>query len=167
VLREAGGGPGALRLETVEDPVPGAGEVIVRVRAAALNHRDLFITRGQYDGLDVAPAPGSIAAPSPSCWATTAWARWPRSGPVSKACRPATALSSTPRSIGETIRAPRGRGFASSVFPITEPLRSSSKSPLPTFPAAGASVRPERGRARPRRANRVSRGRDAGPGAAG
>ncbi len=49
VLHEAGG-PEALRLETVGDPVPGAGEVIVRVRAAALNHRDLFITRGQYAG---------------------------------------------------------------------------------------------------------------------
>jgi len=87
VLREAGGGPGALRLETVEDPVPGAGEVIVRVRAAALNHRDLFITRGQYASLDVAPAVGTETAASPSRWATTAWARWPRSGPVSKACR--------------------------------------------------------------------------------
>jgi NADPH:quinone reductase-like Zn-dependent oxidoreductase len=50
VLREAGG-PEALRVEMVDDPVPGAGEVIVRVRAAALNHRDLFITRGQYAGL--------------------------------------------------------------------------------------------------------------------
>ncbi len=50
VLREAGG-PEALRVETVDDPVPGAGEVIVRVRAAALNHRDLFITGGQYAGL--------------------------------------------------------------------------------------------------------------------
>lgn len=65
MLREAGGGPGSLRLETVEDPVPGAGEVIVRVRAAALNHRDLFITRGQYAGLDVAPAAGIDNGPFP------------------------------------------------------------------------------------------------------
>jgi NADPH:quinone reductase-like Zn-dependent oxidoreductase len=50
VLHEAGG-PGALRLETVPDPAPGPGEVVVRLKAAALNHRDLWITRGQYAGL--------------------------------------------------------------------------------------------------------------------
>lgn len=50
VLREAGG-PAALRLETVPDPAPGPGEVVVRLGAAALNHRDLFITKGQYAGL--------------------------------------------------------------------------------------------------------------------
>jgi zinc-binding alcohol dehydrogenase/oxidoreductase len=50
VLHEAGG-PAALRLETVADPTPGPGEVVVRLDAAALNHRDLFITKGQYAGL--------------------------------------------------------------------------------------------------------------------
>jgi NADPH:quinone reductase-like Zn-dependent oxidoreductase len=50
VLHEAGG-PGALRLEAVPDPAPGPGEVVVRLKAAALNHRDLWITRGQYAGL--------------------------------------------------------------------------------------------------------------------
>lgn len=50
VLRAADG-PEALRLEDVPAAVPGPGEVVVRVRAAALNHRDLFICRGQYAGL--------------------------------------------------------------------------------------------------------------------
>ncbi len=50
VLHEAGG-PTALRLETVTDPTPGPGDVVVRLRAAALNHRDLFIAKGQYAGL--------------------------------------------------------------------------------------------------------------------
>jgi len=50
VLHEAGG-PRALRFETVADPTPGPGEVVVRLSAAALNHRDLFITKGQYAGL--------------------------------------------------------------------------------------------------------------------
>jgi zinc-binding alcohol dehydrogenase/oxidoreductase len=50
VLHEAGG-PTALRFETVADPTPGPGEVVVRLDAAALNHRDLFITKGQYAGL--------------------------------------------------------------------------------------------------------------------
>lgn len=50
VLHEPGG-PRALRLEIVPDPAPGPGEVVVRLKAAALNHRDLYITKGQYAGL--------------------------------------------------------------------------------------------------------------------
>ena len=72
VLREAGCGPGALRLGTVEDPVPGPGELIVRVRAAALNRHDLFITRGQYAGLDLAPAAGVDNGHFPIVLGTTA-----------------------------------------------------------------------------------------------
>ncbi len=41
----------SLRLEEVADPVPGAGEVVVQVKAAALNHRDLWIQKGLYAGL--------------------------------------------------------------------------------------------------------------------
>ena len=40
------GGPENLRLETVPDPVPGPGEVLLRVRACALNHLDLWIREG-------------------------------------------------------------------------------------------------------------------------
>lgn len=36
---------------SVADPVAGPGEAIVRVNAAALNHRDVWIQRGQYAGL--------------------------------------------------------------------------------------------------------------------
>jgi zinc-binding alcohol dehydrogenase/oxidoreductase len=50
VLHEAGG-PEALRFETVADPTPGPGDVVVRLKAAALNRRDLWITKGQYAGL--------------------------------------------------------------------------------------------------------------------
>ena len=40
VIRE-GGGPEVLKLEEVPDPKPGAGQVLVRVEAAAVNHFDL------------------------------------------------------------------------------------------------------------------------------
>lgn len=40
------GGPEVLRYEDAPDPVPGAGEVLVRVRACALNHLDLWERRG-------------------------------------------------------------------------------------------------------------------------
>jgi NADPH:quinone reductase-like Zn-dependent oxidoreductase len=40
------GGPEVLRIEEVERPDPGAGEVLVRVAACGLNHLDLWIRRG-------------------------------------------------------------------------------------------------------------------------
>src|SRR5687767_4756352 len=46
VMRETGG-PGVLRLEDMPDPVPGPAEVLVRVRACALNHLDVWTRRGQ------------------------------------------------------------------------------------------------------------------------
>jgi NADPH:quinone reductase-like Zn-dependent oxidoreductase len=40
------GGPEVLQLEEVPDPVAGEGEVIVRLRASALNHLDVWIRKG-------------------------------------------------------------------------------------------------------------------------
>lgn len=58
VLHEVGE-PEALRLEEAADPTPGPGEVVVRLCAAALNHRDLNICQGQYAGLRFPIIPGS------------------------------------------------------------------------------------------------------------
>jgi len=41
------GDPGAFRLEDVERPTPGDGEVLIRVRAASLNAYDWGLTRGR------------------------------------------------------------------------------------------------------------------------
>ena len=41
-------GPDALTIEDLPTPRPGPGEVVVRVRAAALNFFDTLITRGKY-----------------------------------------------------------------------------------------------------------------------
>ncbi len=41
-------GPEAIVIEEIADPVPGPDEVVVRVRAAALNFLDTLITRGKY-----------------------------------------------------------------------------------------------------------------------
>ena len=53
------GEPDALRLEEAPDPAPGPGQVVVRLRAAAVNHRDLWICRGRYAGLRFPIIPGS------------------------------------------------------------------------------------------------------------
>src|SRR5437588_5432716 len=70
VLREHG--HGGLRYETdFPDPVPGEGDVVLRVRATSLNYHDVFTRRGMPGirismpailGLDVA---GEIAAVGP------------------------------------------------------------------------------------------------------
>jgi NADPH:quinone reductase-like Zn-dependent oxidoreductase len=40
------GGPDVLRVEEVPDPVAGAGEVLIRIRAASLNHLDVWVRKG-------------------------------------------------------------------------------------------------------------------------
>jgi NADPH:quinone reductase-like Zn-dependent oxidoreductase len=40
------GGPDVLRYEDVADPVPGEGDVLVELRAASLNHLDVWIRKG-------------------------------------------------------------------------------------------------------------------------
>ena len=55
-------GPEGLRYEDVPDPEPGQNEIVVRLRNAALNRRDLFATQGMYPGVkpDILPAiPGA------------------------------------------------------------------------------------------------------------
>jgi NADPH:quinone reductase-like Zn-dependent oxidoreductase len=51
-----------LGLASVAAPVPGAGEALVSLRAAALNHRDVWIKLGQYAGLKFPCIPGSDGA---------------------------------------------------------------------------------------------------------
>lgn len=55
-------GIGAIGVEDVPDPVPGPGEAVVALRAAALNHRDVWIYLGQYAGLKYPVTPGSDGA---------------------------------------------------------------------------------------------------------
>jgi NADPH2:quinone reductase len=40
------GGPDVLRYEEVDDPAPGPGEVLVALRAAGLNHLDIWVRKG-------------------------------------------------------------------------------------------------------------------------
>ena len=55
-------GPNQLAVAHVADPRPAEGEVVVALRAAALNHRDVWIKTGQYAGLKWPCIPGSDGA---------------------------------------------------------------------------------------------------------
>ena len=72
VLTEKGRPPA---WQEVPDIRPGHGEVIVRVHAAALNHRDVWIQKGQYAGLKYPIVPGSdgsgvvMPGPDAGAWA--------------------------------------------------------------------------------------------------
>src|SRR6476469_2996129 len=57
------GGPETLRLEEVPDPVPGGGELLVRVRACSINYPDVLIIEDKYQLRPPRPfAPGSEIA---------------------------------------------------------------------------------------------------------
>ena len=57
------GGPEVLRLEDVEEPRPGRGEVLVRVRAAGVNPVDTYIRGGVHAVRPALPyTPGADAA---------------------------------------------------------------------------------------------------------
>ena len=56
------GGPGQLRIADTATPEPGPGQVRVRLRASALNRRDVWITLGQYPGIRLPCTTGSDGA---------------------------------------------------------------------------------------------------------
>ena len=52
-------GPEQFRVEQVDDPRPGPGEILISVRRAAFNRRDVFISQGLYPGIVMPCIPGS------------------------------------------------------------------------------------------------------------
>jgi len=55
-LKETGKPPEIIEKEKL---VPGEGEVLVQIKAAALNHRDVWIQQGQYANIKLPAVPGS------------------------------------------------------------------------------------------------------------
>jgi NADPH2:quinone reductase len=58
---EAHGGPDALRYGEAPDPVPGPGQVLIRVEAAGVNYIEIYQRTGLYQ-VDLPAVPGSEAA---------------------------------------------------------------------------------------------------------
>jgi zinc-binding alcohol dehydrogenase/oxidoreductase len=61
LLHEIGDSDG-MRLEEWPVPAPQVGEVLIRLHAAAINHRDVWIRRGQYAGIRLPVILGSDGA---------------------------------------------------------------------------------------------------------
>lgn len=51
LLLETTDGPEAVRVADVDTPEPGPGEVRVAIKAASMNHREMWISRGLYPGM--------------------------------------------------------------------------------------------------------------------
>src|SRR4051794_41199469 len=63
LLSTAPGGPETLALTELPDPVPGPGQLLVRVRAAAINYPDVLIIEDKYQFKPPRPfAPGGEIA---------------------------------------------------------------------------------------------------------
>ena len=63
LLSHAPGGPETLRLDEIPDPSPGAGELLVSVRACSINYPDVLIVEDKYQLKPPRPfAPGSEIA---------------------------------------------------------------------------------------------------------
>jgi NADPH:quinone reductase-like Zn-dependent oxidoreductase len=63
LLSHSPGGPETLRLAEIEEPTPGAGELLVRVRACAINFPDVLIIEDKYQLKPPRPfAPGGEVA---------------------------------------------------------------------------------------------------------
>jgi NADPH:quinone reductase-like Zn-dependent oxidoreductase len=63
LLSETPGGPETLQLRDLPDPVPGSGELLVRVRACSINYPDVLIIEDKYQLRPARPfAPGSEIA---------------------------------------------------------------------------------------------------------
>ena len=75
VLRTLGP-PEVLQPDEVPDPEPAAGEALVRLRAAALNHRDIWIRKGRYAGIKTPVILGSDGAGEVVAVGTGVAAEW-------------------------------------------------------------------------------------------
>lgn len=62
LLLESADGPESTRVADVETPEPKAGEVRVAIRAASMNHREMWIARGLYPGMTLPSTMGCDGA---------------------------------------------------------------------------------------------------------
>ena len=116
------GGPEVLEWREAPDPVPGAGEVLVRVRAFAVNWADLLEREGRYPGQASAPfvsghdLMGEVVALGPGVDAPAAGTRVFATGPhvgaaAELAAVPAACAIPAPEALGDVAAAALGAPY--------------------------------------------------------
>lgn len=60
VVVEAHGGPDELVVRQIEEPTPGAGEVLIRTHRTSVNFADIKARRGGYRGIRAPFVPASM-----------------------------------------------------------------------------------------------------------
>lgn len=58
IVIRAYGGPDVMKLEGIEVPAPGTGELLVRQHAASVNFHDIYVRSGSYRTLELPGVPG-------------------------------------------------------------------------------------------------------------
>ena len=56
IVISAHGGPDVLHIRDLPDPIPGAGDVLIRIKAFGLNRAELYMRDGSWG--DLAAVPG-------------------------------------------------------------------------------------------------------------
>ncbi len=129
------------------EPIPGKDEVVVNIRAAALNHRDLYITQGQYAGIQMPVILGSdgagecLPADLPAVALAKAGNRNPNRNPNRIVLYPALGWGNNPRVQSKIFRVlgmPENGTFAerisiprANIFPMPEHLNWEQAAALP------------------------------------
>jgi NADPH:quinone reductase len=110
------GGPDVLHLDEVPDPVPGAGEVLIKVAACGVNYGDLMQRQGAYGAPEHLPAvmglevAGTVEAAGPGtdpAWVGRRVAALTSGGYAQYATAPAAGLFPLP----ETVSMEQGAAF--------------------------------------------------------
>ena len=142
-------GPGGIEIEEVAEPKPGPGEVLVRVKAAALNFFDTLITRGKYQAkpeLPFSPAAeiaGVVEATGEGVASVRAGERvmaylgW--GGAREKIVAPAEALVPIPAGVRDEIAAGVSVTYGTAIHGLKDRARLRSGETVAVLGAAGGA----------------------------
>lgn len=142
------GGPDALAVETLPDPVPARGEVVIEVEAVAANFVDLLVIKGAYQFLPALPfIPGKLPVGTITAVAADAgpWRTGDRvqtlaehGGYASRIAVPATACVRLPDTMTFTEAAAMALACDTAWFAIHDRARASTGETMLVLGASGA-----------------------------
>lgn len=142
-------GPDGIEVEDIPEPVPGPGEAVVTVKAAALNFFDTLITRGRYQAkpeLPFSPAgevAGVVAALGQGVTGyrvgdrVLAYLGW--GGAREKVVVPAAALVPLPDGVGDVVAAGLSVTYGTAIHALKDRARLRAGETVAVLGAAGGA----------------------------